>query len=343
MPVLPRELPTADQGDWALGVEEGAVLVGGVCPAVQVDGTTCGSAAIGLAMASDGTAGAESRFPAARTQRTPSPAPREKPADPLDPVATQLAPEVAQVTPEPHPAEAVGEAQAQGDSIVENQDSDDLFSVSEEERAATARRFGELQYQIKARTNKRRWLFGWPTQWGTAPWGAARVMTFAGHKYTHRMVVDTSLPQATRVLTHAADAAERGFPVLLYTGGDTSRGWGTAVPRHVVVLHCPPLPPTVPEPILDESERTGIEHIDARLEEFSAKLKATVDRAKGIEERKPLFIYDPATGRNTLVTLDELINKGVDPSALGGWNHLTWAVVPTPARVKDASTIQENS
>jgi len=273
----PAELQNRGAGNWTLGVQPGPVLIGGVCPAVQVDGTTCGSAAIALAMASD----AGSR------------------------------------------------------GIVENQDG------AEPDAAAVAADFAALQREIKAQTNRKRWIFGWPQAWGTAPWGAARVMRFAGHEYYHRMVVDTSIPQATRVLTRAAECARAGYPVLLYTGGDTSRGWGTAVPRHVVVLHSPPADPAAPQ-ISDDSgsddllgaDRTGDAEIDAKLAGLANRLAATLKRAQGMDTGAPLYIYDPSRGHNTEVTLEDLISRRVDPDALGGWPHLTWAVLPKPLATK---------
>ena len=90
-----------------------------------------------------------------------------------------------------------------------------------------------LQRVVKARTNA-----GpppWPARYGTPPWGAARIARFPGVRYTHRMVDDTDVAAVRSVLARVAGAVTSGVAVPLYCGGDSARGWGTAVPRHVVL------------------------------------------------------------------------------------------------------------
>lgn len=115
----------------------------------------------------------------------------------------------------------------------------DAASRAAVESGSAQERFGALQHAAKRRSNRRALLgLRWPAGLGTPPWGAARVARYGSIRYTHRIVADTSPRQSRTVLEHAVAAAGRGFPVLLYTGGDTRGGPAAAVPRHVVVLHC---------------------------------------------------------------------------------------------------------
>ena len=45
-----------------------------------------------------------------------------------------------------------------------------------------------------------------------------------------------------------------------------------------------------------------------------------------------LEIYEPSCGRMLAVTRAELAQGGTARAAYGGWSHVTWAVVPDPAR-----------
>lgn len=75
----------------------------------------------------------------------------------------------------------------------------------------------------------------WPRALGTPPWGAARIARVPGVRYTHRAVDDHNpkvLPATTDMLMAATSA---GVPVPIYSGGNTARGWSTAVPRHVLL------------------------------------------------------------------------------------------------------------
>ena len=101
-------------------------------------------------------------------------------------------------------------------------------------------RFVALQLAVKrASLHRGLGLAPWPGALGTPPWGAARVARFGEVRYAHRLVVDSRADQSGPVLDHAVVMARRGYPVVLYTGGDTRSGLGAAVPRHVVVLASP--------------------------------------------------------------------------------------------------------
>ncbi|WP_157544322.1 hypothetical protein [Jonesia quinghaiensis] len=153
--------------------------------------------------------------------------------------------------------------------------------------------FAAAQQAMKSRTSHRAMmgLLRWPRRWGTPPWGAARVAHFLGHDYQDRMVVATSLPQYQRVMGHSVECVRRGFPVMLYAGADTRRGVTASVPRHVVVLHQPP-------------SLRGTDH---------------------------LLVFDPATAINTQVSVSDVMNRQIPSNALGGWQHIMWAVFPRPS------------
>ncbi|KGM09796.1 hypothetical protein, partial [Cellulomonas carbonis] len=105
-----------------------------------------------------------------------------------------------------------------------------LAGARVEDRAAV------LQRILKRRTNARAALgLPWPESLGTPPWGAARVARFPGVRYAHLPVDDTDRSHLDRVLGTVRAWLAAGVPVPLYTGGDTARGWSTAVPRHVVL------------------------------------------------------------------------------------------------------------
>lgn len=102
--------------------------------------------------------------------------------------------------------------------------------------ATGAERFAHLQAAIKRRTNRRALLsLPWPAALGTAPWTAAREARYADVRYGHVIVDDRSPEQAGPVLAAVRAAVAAGLPVPLFTGGDTSTGLATAVPRHVVL------------------------------------------------------------------------------------------------------------
>ena len=102
--------------------------------------------------------------------------------------------------------------------------------------ASAAVRFGILQRVVKSRSNARSVLgLPWPAASGTPPWGAAREARHLGTSFEHRVVDDTDATHLRAVLSRLRRALDCGTPVPLYVGGDTSRGWSTALPRHVVL------------------------------------------------------------------------------------------------------------
>jgi hypothetical protein len=102
--------------------------------------------------------------------------------------------------------------------------------------ASAERRFAAIQRVVKHRS-VRRALFGlpWPGGLGTPPWGAARVARFPGVVFDHHPLDDADRAHLGDVLDGVWRAVDAGVPVPLYSGGDTARGWRTAVPRHVVL------------------------------------------------------------------------------------------------------------
>ncbi|WP_024285255.1 hypothetical protein [Cellulomonas sp. KRMCY2] len=103
--------------------------------------------------------------------------------------------------------------------------------------APVEHRFARLQQVLKRRSNAGGLLgLPWPAAFGTPPWGAARTARYAGLYFRHEMLDDTDEAHLSGVLVEVAAAVDRGVPVPLYSGGDTSRGWSTAVPRHLVLV-----------------------------------------------------------------------------------------------------------
>ena len=102
--------------------------------------------------------------------------------------------------------------------------------------APAERRFAAVQRVLKRRSTATA-LFGlpWPAALGTPPWGAARVARFPGVAFRHQPVDDTDQVHLGRVLDAVELALAAGVPVPLYSGGDSSGGWATAAPRHVVL------------------------------------------------------------------------------------------------------------
>ncbi len=97
-------------------------------------------------------------------------------------------------------------------------------------------RFGILQHVVKGRSNARSVLgLPWPASLGTPPWGAAREARHLGLSFSHLVVDDTDAAHLHEVIGRLGRALDSGTPVPLYVGGDTSRGWSTALPRHVVL------------------------------------------------------------------------------------------------------------
>lgn len=98
------------------------------------------------------------------------------------------------------------------------------------------RRSAALQRVLKRRATSAAAGFPWPGALGVPPWGLARTARFPGVAYRHRPLDDTSLEHLDAALDRVMAAATLGTPVPLYSGGDTRRGWSTAVPRHVVLV-----------------------------------------------------------------------------------------------------------
>lgn len=94
-------------------------------------------------------------------------------------------------------------------------------------------RSAALQRVLKRRATSG--VVGWPGALGTPPWGLARTARFGGVAYRHRPVDDAEPDHLAGVIDRISAAAALGVPVPLYSGGDSSRGWASAVPRHVVL------------------------------------------------------------------------------------------------------------
>lgn len=77
--------------------------------------------------------------------------------------------------------------------------------------------------------------FRWPRAIGTPPWGVAREARVPGVVYRQRPVNDRDEPLMDAVLAMLVSATTQGIPVPIYSGGDQSGGWDTAMPRHLVL------------------------------------------------------------------------------------------------------------
>lgn len=151
--------------------------------------------------------------------------------------------------------------------------------------ATPERRFARVQRRMRRATSAGALLgLPWPGAFGTPPWGLAARMRFAGLRFTHEPLDDSDRPHLATVLDLVGAAVDRGVPVPLYSGGDSSGGWDEAMPRHVLLA-----------------------------------VRRTAD---GFD------LWEPASGRVLPMARAEMLKpKGRHP-ALGGWSHLTWAVLP---------------
>lgn len=171
--------------------------------------------------------------------------------------------------------------------------------------ADAAGRWRALQRVVKARTGRGGLgPFPWPAALGTPPWGAARTARYAGVRYTHR-VVDGAGGDA--VLDAALDAAARGVPVPLFTGGDLSGGLAAAVPRHVVLLAAADADRAAPGA--------------TRSEDGEAARRGA----------RRCWVYEPSSGtvhRLDAARLSQGARDAAVRRALGGWPHVVWALLP---------------
>ena len=76
----------------------------------------------------------------------------------------------------------------------------------------------------------------WPRMFGTPPWRLDDETRFAGVSFRGAILDDTSADVVAAAVAHASAALRDGIPVPMFTGGDSSGGLSTVVPRHVVLL-----------------------------------------------------------------------------------------------------------
>ncbi|MDE0572665.1 hypothetical protein ON058_04460 [Demequina sp. B12] len=98
-------------------------------------------------------------------------------------------------------------------------------------------RWAALQRALhRATTSRALGPFPWPASLGTPPWRVDNVTRFAGVRFRGAILDDTDPTLMEAAIAHASAALRDGIPVPLYTGGDSSAGLDTVVPRHVVLL-----------------------------------------------------------------------------------------------------------
>lgn len=169
-----------------------------------------------------------------------------------------------------------------------------------------AARFARLQHAVHAATNRRGLgVAGWPRTYGTPPWGAARFASYGGVRYTHRVAGPRSLLEA------AVAAARAGIPVPLYTGGDVTGGWESAVPRHVVLLT-----------LADGEGAEG----NAVLYEPSGAGLHTVP-VSALLDPPPVPVAGTAPSPSTVDRTAARVRKALT-AAYGGWPHVAWVLLP---------------
>lgn len=195
-----------------LDVPAGRTVRWGTAAARQVDGTTCGAAVLGmLAAAGD---------PVLATWLVTG--------ELCAPVPPELAGLDLPAPPSPHDPDAPDWFRSPGGAVVHG---------AATPGQASAQRWGLLQAALHRRSTRRAVLgvLPWPRSLGTPPWGAARVARFPGATYRSVLVDDTRPDEVDDLLARVDAALDRGVPVPLYAGGDTSGGLGAALPRHVVL------------------------------------------------------------------------------------------------------------
>jgi hypothetical protein len=100
-----------------------------------------------------------------------------------------------------------------------------------------ADRWNTLQLGIHdAVTRRGLGLAPWPRAYGTPPWRMDNLTRFAGLRFRGVLVDDARVDEVAALAAHARAALADGIPVPLYVSGDSARGWGSVVPRHVVLL-----------------------------------------------------------------------------------------------------------
>jgi hypothetical protein len=145
----------------------------------------------------------------------------------------------------------------------------------------------------------------WPRIYGTPPWGAARFASYGGVRYTHRVA-------GSRALLEAAIAAARaGIPVPLYTGGDVTSGWDSALPRHVVLLTLADGEGAEGSAVLYEPSGAGLHTVPV-----AALLDPPPASSGGADGQQPQGDRTAARVRKALT------------AALGGWPHVAWVLLP---------------
>lgn len=157
-----------------------------------------------------------------------------------------------------------------------------------------AGRLAAAQERIKARTSAAGvGPFPWPARFGTPPWTAAREARFPGVRYGHRPVDDRG--EAGRAMvTSILNALSRGYPVLLFTGGNLGQGVVRALPRHVVLAVPSPTP-----------------RVTTAGEEV-------------------ISIFEPGEGIVHEMPAGDLVGRNTPHRALGNWTHVQWLALPTP-------------
>ncbi|WP_251153269.1 hypothetical protein [Cellulosimicrobium sp. Marseille-Q4280] len=175
-------------------------------------------------------------------------------------------------------------------------------------------RWRRLQHIVKARTGRKALgPFPWPGALGTPPWGAARTARYADVRFTHHAVDGA---RGYSVLGAALDAAARGIPVPLFTGGDLSGGVTAAVPRHVVLLVA--------------ADAATTDGAAGRSGPVRAPGTAASGRA-GTPGVRRCWVYEPSSGTVHRLDAARLAAGGQAAAvrrALGGWPHVVWAILP---------------
>ncbi len=161
-------------------------------------------------------------------------------------------------------------------------------------RLGAAERFRAAQEAVRsAATARTIGPLAWPRSLGTPPWGAARAARFPGVRYASRPVDDRGAA-GQEMLALILNALGRGYPVLLYTGGNRGTGLTTALPRHVVL--------------------------------------AVPGEGRVTPQGEPVIsIYEPHSGHIFELPASDLVDRTERSRALGGWTHVQWLVLPRPA------------